>query len=454
MTKIFISYSRVDEKNFVEPLVAVLREHYEYANVWYDRHLIGGQNWWDEILRQIKEADVFLWLLSNDAVNSEYCLAEYEEAQRLGKPVITVQVRDHTHIPPEIGEIQFVDMSGGSADIGNSLKIINLIKAIDYQADQPTPRRPKWRPATPCPDIPDPDEEANRQSDDSAHLPVINAPRQKASRVSRTTTNFLLLGLVIILLGFGMFIVPTLLGDDAKTTTTPTTVSDLNGTDTSSSSTTNGCRTPLADDATPYPVNNTNTEEMPFYFTRLPVDLSKLQSMHYYGNTVLAYKYGQPWGYDTIFQGLHSGLDFVPCDSSEGVTIFAGVTGVITQLDIDRSYLPGHIDIEIGDYVVIFGNINPRAFHVGQEITPNTNIGTIPTEMNGNDKLHLEIRYQGQEVVNPLQFFPENLQTELIQTLPPSGNNGFYSSDEWQDWQEPLDQPTIQLNGPVIGPRG
>lgn len=313
MTKIFISYSRVDEKNFVEPFVAVLREHYGYENIWYDRHLIGGQAWWSSILTQLSNADVFLWLLSNDSIDSEYCLAEYEESQRLGKPVVTVQIRDRTRIPREVSAIQYVDMSGGNTDITDSLKIISLIKAIDSQAQQPTPRRPKWQPATPCPALPDPTEEIQiKHSQPSKNLPIINAPRQPVSaRSNKFIPVIALLGILVVLFAVGLFMLPDLLGEESGkkniTSQTPTefvveVIATNPPTDVVTESTTTDCRdeNTAETSATPFPIPTVDVEDTAFTFARIPVDLSKMRAFQYYGNTVFAYKYGRNLGYTQL----------------------------------------------------------------------------------------------------------------------------------------------------------
>src|SRR5689334_22529412 len=109
MPRIFISYSRVD-RPLVDDLVPLLREVYGLENVWFDENLHGGQLWWEEILYQIAACDIFIYLLSNESVGSEYCLAEYEEAQRIHKQILPVQVRARTTIPDDLKRIQFVDM--------------------------------------------------------------------------------------------------------------------------------------------------------------------------------------------------------------------------------------------------------------------------------------------------------------------------------------------------------
>ncbi|MGY1623431.1 toll/interleukin-1 receptor domain-containing protein [Geodermatophilus sp. SYSU D00965] len=87
--KVFVSYSRKDEAN-VRQLVADL-EGARLA-VWHDVALSGGDPWWQEILRQIRACDVFLFATSDHAFASKPCRAELGYARDLGLPVLPVQV--------------------------------------------------------------------------------------------------------------------------------------------------------------------------------------------------------------------------------------------------------------------------------------------------------------------------------------------------------------------------
>lgn len=131
MARIFISYSHVDEQ-FAKTLAELLRKKYGYENVWYDDRLHSGVKWWDEILGQIKACDVFLYLLSNDSVESRFCQAEFEEATRLQKQFAFVQVRGRTRLTDELGQYQYTDMSERGVDDASALT--DLYYSIDVQA--------------------------------------------------------------------------------------------------------------------------------------------------------------------------------------------------------------------------------------------------------------------------------------------------------------------------------
>ena len=48
--------------------------------------------WWQAILERIRGCEVFVFALSNNALQSKPCLAELRYAQELGKPVIPIQI--------------------------------------------------------------------------------------------------------------------------------------------------------------------------------------------------------------------------------------------------------------------------------------------------------------------------------------------------------------------------
>jgi hypothetical protein len=115
MPTIFISYSRVD-KPFVEKLARRLRRAYPNNSIWFDEGLYGGDIWWAEILEQIAVHDIFIYVLSNESVQSEYCQAEFQEATRLQKIIITVQARDRTQLTDGLSHIHYTDMKNGPDD--------------------------------------------------------------------------------------------------------------------------------------------------------------------------------------------------------------------------------------------------------------------------------------------------------------------------------------------------
>jgi len=89
---VFISYRSV-QRTEVRELVADIQQAGDY-NVWFDQEIIGGQSWWDEILKALQSADIVVLALSPEYLDSKPCQLEMDYAQRLGKAIVPVQISD------------------------------------------------------------------------------------------------------------------------------------------------------------------------------------------------------------------------------------------------------------------------------------------------------------------------------------------------------------------------
>lgn len=108
--RLFISYARVD-KPLVEQIIEIFREGGH--DPWFDHRLLPGQEWKQVLLKQIRECDVFAYMLSPEAVKSEWCQWEFAEAVKLGKPIIPVLLQKNTPIPVALSCYQYADFSDG-----------------------------------------------------------------------------------------------------------------------------------------------------------------------------------------------------------------------------------------------------------------------------------------------------------------------------------------------------
>jgi formylglycine-generating enzyme required for sulfatase activity len=126
--KLFISYARVD-KHYCAQIVETLDVH----DVWYDRRLHAGMQWWDEIQRRLNWCDGLVYLLSPDSVKSEYCQKEMHIARSLGKHIFPVLIHMSTTIPPELMHIQYADLSHGLT-VEAVRQLLNSILIAERQA--------------------------------------------------------------------------------------------------------------------------------------------------------------------------------------------------------------------------------------------------------------------------------------------------------------------------------
>jgi len=137
MNKIFISYSS-DDKTPIQEVVGDLESLGH--SVWFDSELVGGQSWWDRILREIENADFYLCALSSAYLKSDACKRELGYANELGKTIIPIKVIndfDERFLPLEISKLQITDV-----EAGNKKGVLALINALNT--------------ATPSPVLPDP----------------------------------------------------------------------------------------------------------------------------------------------------------------------------------------------------------------------------------------------------------------------------------------------------------
>ena len=128
MPDVFISYSRRDSE-FVSRLTEALDERGK--QVWLDTESIADAEVFPHAIRTaIESSDALLFVISPDAVHSQYCEQEVAYAGELGKrivPVLRARVPDHD-IPTEVRErnwIPFVE----EEEFDTSL--LRVVQALD-----------------------------------------------------------------------------------------------------------------------------------------------------------------------------------------------------------------------------------------------------------------------------------------------------------------------------------
>ena len=88
MSHLFISYAHPD-KPHLDRLVAWLREHgFAEHEIWFDKHIEGGNNWRDEISAALNEAFAVLVIVTASSAKSLYCTFEWAYAMGQGIPTV------------------------------------------------------------------------------------------------------------------------------------------------------------------------------------------------------------------------------------------------------------------------------------------------------------------------------------------------------------------------------
>jgi hypothetical protein len=127
--KLFISYSSRDRekvKALAEDLKKIVKviSRNEGGDVWFDQELIGGHDWWENILSKIRACDVFFFVITQDSLRSDPCRLEYTYAHSLHKPILPVLLGDGVNVtllPEALQRLQFVDYRNRGVETYQSL---------------------------------------------------------------------------------------------------------------------------------------------------------------------------------------------------------------------------------------------------------------------------------------------------------------------------------------------
>jgi hypothetical protein len=134
--RLFVSYARTDRPT-VDPLAQRLRQ--AGNDVWLDLDLVGGQVWWDNILRQIRESDALITIVSRSSLKSQTCRVERQYATQLGKPILplTFEPISPGTLPSDISRLQVVDYSRPSED--SAFALVGAIVRLPAPPPLPVP---------------------------------------------------------------------------------------------------------------------------------------------------------------------------------------------------------------------------------------------------------------------------------------------------------------------------
>ena len=130
-TEVFISYSRTDGD-----FARKLNEQFQLSGktTWFDQESIAsGADFQKEIYKGIEQADNFVFVISPEAVRSQYCADEVEYAGNLNKRFVTILYRptDPAEIHPLLASVQWIDFSNKEFPTSYN----ELLRTIDIDRD-------------------------------------------------------------------------------------------------------------------------------------------------------------------------------------------------------------------------------------------------------------------------------------------------------------------------------
>jgi hypothetical protein len=108
--RLFVSYARVD-KPFCVQIVDMLDD--SRHDVWFDHRIQVGQDWWEEITREVTICDGFVYLISPESVASKYCQKELKMAMSNGKPIFPIMIHEDVGLPDNLHRLQCADFTKG-----------------------------------------------------------------------------------------------------------------------------------------------------------------------------------------------------------------------------------------------------------------------------------------------------------------------------------------------------
>jgi hypothetical protein len=127
---VFISYSHKDS----EVADVLLRELSKQGlDVWSDRNIEPGADWNEEITHALKEADVYLLLVTPNSIASQWANFEMGVAlSRQEKSHVIPVLLKNVMIPPHLSSLQYVD--GRNVDTSKlSETITKIIKSKESE---------------------------------------------------------------------------------------------------------------------------------------------------------------------------------------------------------------------------------------------------------------------------------------------------------------------------------
>lgn len=121
MSHIFFSYAHSD-KEYLDKLVSWLQDNgFNEHELWYDRHIEGGNNWRDEIATALDEAFAVVVIVTANSAKSLYCTFEWAYAMGQGIPILPLVFDDVSiaDVPTPLTSKQFTDCTDTIPDFLN-----------------------------------------------------------------------------------------------------------------------------------------------------------------------------------------------------------------------------------------------------------------------------------------------------------------------------------------------
>jgi tetratricopeptide (TPR) repeat protein len=147
--RIFVSHSHIDNefgKRLAQDLGQVLKDE---SAVFYDvlgdvlDGLHGGDTWWDKIVEELTARDVFLLVLSPDAMNSPWIRREINIALNKNKFILPILHRSCT-IRPDLETIQIISFLAPKSYEAAFLEVLIALDHLKEPSSVPSKIKERW----------------------------------------------------------------------------------------------------------------------------------------------------------------------------------------------------------------------------------------------------------------------------------------------------------------------
>lgn len=140
MPQIFISYSRKDStvaEHIIMRLANTNKDNDDDNNIepWVDwKKIPKGEEFWREIQLGIEGSDIFIFLVSPDSAQSDWCNREIEHAVKNGKRILPIVIRetDLEMIHPEVSNRNWIFFREGRDDFETAINETRKTILTDY----------------------------------------------------------------------------------------------------------------------------------------------------------------------------------------------------------------------------------------------------------------------------------------------------------------------------------
>lgn len=134
MSEVFICYSDLDKSIMIQLRQSLMRHS---ITVWTNQTDIqSGTQFEQEIKQGVEQSDNIIYLISSNALASEYCQMELDYALSYHKRIIPLLIESINldKIPPQILGLQFIDLSESRTEDYYNQTIDKLLKALKQDA--------------------------------------------------------------------------------------------------------------------------------------------------------------------------------------------------------------------------------------------------------------------------------------------------------------------------------